>query len=272
MSKVAKVAGALGRTRLLERVAASSVLSLLIGLTLHCGSRLGEETKRSRDEHFFPAWASSAPYNTPLLVRDTDSALGRLNEQPKELRLKDLARVHGHLCDGLVISWVGLRAALEQLFPDGVVDRTDLRTVSKNGPCWVDAAGWMTGARVNHGTLVLDNAMGTGFIVQRISDGRTVQVSPRGGVFPRQLDSLERSIRARRAAGQLVSPEEIDRFERMAEALIFTFLNTPAEILVEVEPVADYAFPDHSPDPIARRSDIVNREIRRRSSSGRQAR
>jgi hypothetical protein len=47
-----------------------------------------------------------------------------------------------------------------------VVDRTDLRVVSKNGPCWVDAACWLTGARINFQTLRVDASVGDGFIVQ----------------------------------------------------------------------------------------------------------
>lgn len=70
-----------------------------------------------------------------MLVLDTDSAIGRLNLRPKRLSLEDLARVHGHLCDGLVIAWIELRAALATLFPEGVVDRTDVQADSKNGPC-----------------------------------------------------------------------------------------------------------------------------------------
>jgi len=60
---------------------------------------------------------------------------------------------------------------LERIFPDGVVDRTDLRAVSKNGPCWVDAVMFMTGARLNFQTLRIDNSVGDGFIIQRISTG-----------------------------------------------------------------------------------------------------
>ena len=81
------------------------------------------------------------------MVLDTDSALGRRNLYPKPITLKDMARMHGHLCDGLVTAWVELSAALQVLFPGGVVDRTDVRVVSKNAPCWADAGAWMTSVR-----------------------------------------------------------------------------------------------------------------------------
>jgi len=73
--------------------------------------------------------------------------------------------MHGHLCDGLVIAFVQLGQAFAHLFQDGVVDRTDLRVVSKNGPCWVDVAAMMTGARINFQTLRIEAAVGNGFIV-----------------------------------------------------------------------------------------------------------
>ena len=83
------------------------------------------------------------------MLRDTDSTPGRYNLQTKEIGLKDIARIHGHMCDGLVIAFVEIKAVLSKVFPDGVVDRTDLQVVSKNGPCWADAAAFLTGARIN---------------------------------------------------------------------------------------------------------------------------
>ena len=118
---------------------------------------------------FYPAWAATAPFNEAITVRDTESALGRYSQQTKEIGLKDLARMHGHLCDGLVTSFIEMKAVLDRLFPSGIVDRTDLKVVSRNSPCLVDAAAFMTGARINFQTLRIDSLAGDGFIVQRIS-------------------------------------------------------------------------------------------------------
>ncbi len=90
--------------------------------------------KQAGEEDFYPEWAAQARYLQPLWVVDTDSALGRRNLHPKQITLKDMARMHGHLCDGLVTSWVQLSAALPELFPDGVVDRTDVRAVRETVP------------------------------------------------------------------------------------------------------------------------------------------
>lgn len=113
---------------------AFALAALLLGLP-PAGGQAVKATDQGA-ESFYPPWAVSARFNTPLSVRDTDGALGRLSLQPKELTLEDVARIHGHLCDGLAIAWVELGAGLRSLFPDEVVDRTDLRAVSKNGPCW----------------------------------------------------------------------------------------------------------------------------------------
>lgn len=217
------------------------------------------------DEDFYPAWAAQARYLTPLLALDTDSALGRRNLHPKRITLKDMARMHGHLCDGLVTAWVELGAALRDLFPDGVVDRTDVRAVSKNAPCWADAGAWMTGARINQGTLVLDNSVGDGFNVQRISTGEAVRVSLRTGVYPAQLAALEQSIRTRRAHGESVAPAEIDHFESGANEYSRRLLNTPPGAAVTVERLADFHFPDRSQNPLAARSDIIDRDVPRSS-------
>ncbi len=217
-------------------------------------------------EDFYPDWAAAARYLQPLTVADTDSALGRRNLYPKRITLKDVARMHGHLCDGLVTAWVELSAALQVLFPDGVVDRTDVRVVSKNAPCWADAGAWMTGARVNQGTLMLDNSVGDGFIVQRISTGSAVRVSLRPGMYPADLAALEQSIRSRRAHGEAVAPQEIDRFERDANEYSRKLLNTPPDRAITLERLADYHFPDHSQNPLAPRSDTINRDAPRSSA------
>jgi len=39
---------------------------------------------------YYPKWAEEAKYNKPLSVKDTDSALGRLNIKKKEIDLHTL--------------------------------------------------------------------------------------------------------------------------------------------------------------------------------------
>ena len=121
----------------------------------------------------------------------------------------------------------------------------------------------MTGARMNQGTLMPDNSVGDGFIVQRISTGRAVRVSLRPGVYPTELAAQERSMRSRRARGAAVAPAEIDRFEAGANEYSRRLLNTPPEQAVQLELLSDFRFPDHSQNPLAARSDTIDRDVPR---------
>ncbi|MBW1778774.1 MAG: formylmethanofuran dehydrogenase subunit E family protein [Deltaproteobacteria bacterium] len=214
----------------------------------------------SRD-WFFPEWAADAPFNQPIVVRDTDSALGRYNVHTKEIGLKDLARIHGHLCDGLVIAFVQIKEVFTRLFPDGVIDRTDLRAVSKNGPCWVDTVAFMTGARINFQTLRIDSAMGDGFIIQRISTGEAFKVHLKPNVFPADQAELETTIRRLRSQGKPVSAEEIDRVEKMGDALSRRLLNTPPDELLDITAMNQFQF--HFADMFGNRGDVINKEMPR---------
>jgi formylmethanofuran dehydrogenase subunit E len=244
----------------------AALLSVLIpagvAVTARSSPRPGAQV--GFEDSFLHAWVKTAEYNRPLWVLDTDSALGRRNLRPKRLMLRDVALVHGHLCDGLVVAWVELGAALRELFPEGVVDRTDLRAVARNGPCWVDAAAWTTGARINHGTLMLDNSVGDAFIVERVSTGAAVRVALRPAVLPADLAELDRSIRDRGASGQTVLPEEVDRFEALADRFSRMLLETPPEHVVRIETLREFRFPATSRNPVAPRSDVVNRELPRK--------
>ncbi len=208
---------------------------------------------------FYPVWAVSAPYAQAIRVRDTDSALGRYSHKTKQIGLKDMARIHGHLCDGLAVSFVEIKAVLVLLFPDGVVDRTDLRAVSKNSPCGVDAVSFMTGARINFRTLSIDPSVGGGFIIQRISTGEAYQVSLKAGVLPEKQAKLEAHIRTLRAKGQPVSAAEIDEAERLANQLSRKVLGTQPAQLVRVKRLHNFHF---IPMAVAgNRGDIINKNM-----------
>lgn len=210
---------------------------------------------------FYPEWAANASYNKPIVVRDTDSALGRYNQKTKMIGLKDLARIHGHMCDGLVIAFVEIRGVFDRLFPDGVVDRTDLCVVSKNGPCWADTAAFMSGARINFRTLRIDASIGDGFIIQRISAGEAYKVHLKPGVFPDDQAELENKIRSLRAQGKPVTAEDIDTVEKMGDALSLKLITTAPEQLLDIEKLDDYKF--NFNDLFGNRGDIINKDMPR---------
>ena len=208
-------------------------------------------------ESYFPLWAKYSKNNTPIHVLDTNSSLGRYSPYTKALGLKDLALIHGHLCDGIVISFVELKEVLKKLFPNGIVDRTDLRVVSKNGPCWVDAASMITGARINFGTLSIDKSVGNGFIVQKISTNETYQVKLKDGVFPTNLAELEVKIKAKRKVGKKVSDKDIKRLETLAAQFSKRLLEIEPSKILEIRELKDYKFKQNV--EIGIRTDIMNK-------------
>ena len=220
-----------------------------------------EDKIDNEPDWFYPEWAADAPYNKPIIVRDTDSALGRYNQKTKAIGLKTLARIHGHMCDGLVIAFIEIRAVFDKLFPDGVVDRTDLCAVSKNGPCWADTAALMTGARINFKTLRIDSSIGDGFIIQRISTGEAYKVHLKPGVFPEDQTALENKIRSLRVQEKPVTAEDIDTVEKMGDALSLKLLTTPPEQLLDIEKLNDYKF--SFSDMFGNRGDVINKDMPR---------
>lgn len=208
-------------------------------------------------EWFYPAWAAAARYNAPIKVLDTDSALGRYSLKTKTIGLNDIVKFHGHFCDGMVIAWVEINAALKKLFPDGVIDRTDIRCVSKNGPCWADTAAYMTGARINYKTMRIDNSIGDGFIVQKISTGEAYEVRLKKGVFPDAQAELENAVCRLRAENLEVSKQDTEKLEKMADALSFKLLNTAPEKILEMKELKNYNF--NFCDIFGNRRDIINK-------------
>ena len=218
-------------------------------------------TKDKASVWYYPDWAANAEYNQPIKVLDTESALGRYALETKEISLKDLTLIHGHLCDGLVISYVEIKAALEKLFPDGIIDRTDIRVVSKNGPCWMDAASMMTGARTNFGTLSIQPEIGNGFVVQKISTGEAYSVHLKEGVLPQEQLELENKIRTLGKEGKDISPEDVDKIEKMHNELSKKMLNTPPDELLNIKKLDNYKY--EFKFQTGKRGDVINKNVPR---------
>ena len=171
-----------------------------------------------------------------------------------------LARSHGHLCDGPVLAYVDLSDVLPKLFDDGVIDRTDIRVVAKNSPCLVDTSALMSGARINHKTLSLDNSLGGAFIVQRISTGKTYKVSLRDKAFLKALKDKEEAIKAKQKAHQKVSPKDIDEVEKPAFEAMKHMLYSDPKKLLKIEELKGYKY-RFSIDDIGSRSDVINKNV-----------
>jgi len=124
-----------------------------------------------------------------IKVVDTDFSKGKLGLE-HELNLKDLEKFHGHLCDGIVTGFLGLKEALSVLYPNGIVDRTNTRIVSKSSPCLTDAAVYLTGGRYQFNTFYVSNDIGGIYVVQRIDNKKTVVVNMNKGVKPAKIDIM----------------------------------------------------------------------------------
>ncbi|QDO94591.1 hypothetical protein FNB79_11650 [Formosa sediminum] len=128
--------------------------------------------------------------NPEITVIDTDFSKGRLTLK-QTINLKDVERFHGHLCDGLVQGFLGIKVGLHVLYPNGILDRTNTRIVSKSSPCLTDAAIYLTGARYQYNTFYVDDSLKDGFyIMQSIDQHKTVKIQLKPDVKPPEIDLL----------------------------------------------------------------------------------
>lgn len=124
-------------------------------------------------------------------VQDTVSSHGRYADKAKKITGIDLVRFHGHACDGRFRGMYALAVATPVLFPDGIIDRTDLRVLSQSSPCLGDVAAYLSGGRIRFGTQDVDSSTGVWFILQRVSTGQTVKVTEDPGFFPSEIGEME---------------------------------------------------------------------------------
>ncbi|MFN7014322.1 MAG: formylmethanofuran dehydrogenase subunit E family protein [Bacteroidia bacterium] len=129
--------------------------------------------------------------NPSIKVIDTDFSKGRL-QNVQTITLNDAVKLHGHLCDGLVVGFLGLKEGLYKLYPDSIIDRTNNRIVSKPSPCLTDIAIFMTGARYQYNTYYVSDSIKYQFIVQRIDNEKTYGIKLKPGLMPTAIDSLGR--------------------------------------------------------------------------------
>jgi len=111
------------------------------------------------------------------------------------IMLKDIIKCHGHACDGLVTAACALAVGLKELYPDGIIDRTDTGGISNNSPCYGDVVAYLTGGRTRFGTQKIAPHLANEFILYRFSTRQAVKVSLKPGVFPDEVARFESKIR-----------------------------------------------------------------------------
>jgi formylmethanofuran dehydrogenase subunit E len=220
----------------------------------------GTAHKESAEWYYFD-WMVEAEHAPVFRVLDTESSLGPYAGRAKTLTLKDLVKMHGHACDGLFTAACALSVGLRELYPDGVIDRTDTGGVCNNSPCFGDAVEYLTGGRIRFGTQKIDPSLGNEFIVYQFSTGRAVQVALKSGVFPAELSALEKKIR-----GGAFSEEEMRRCQLMQWEYAKKLVSRPLSESFTVSAMTGFVWqPDTYPN-LGKRGDIINKDCLKKRS------
>ena len=163
-----------------------------------------------------------------------------VSAQTKTITLKDLIKFHGHFCGGLVEGATTLRVAFDRLFPEGVIDRTDLRIASNNSACGGDVAAYLSGTRTRFGSHYIDPALKEGeFLVQRLSTQETVRVGIDAATYPHDVRAQMRKIES----GTFTSPD-LDSFQDLQWEYARKLVNRPPEESVDMAQDTGCVWPD----------------------------
>jgi formylmethanofuran dehydrogenase subunit E len=203
------------------------------------------------ERQLLPDWLLQAPYLPHFKVRDTLHKYGRYDPQTKVVTVDDLIRFHGHLCGGLMEAAVALSMAMGALFPDGVIDRTDIAIISNNSACGGDVAAYLTGARARFGSHIIDLSLSGGeFIVRRESTGQVVHVRMHPDVYPHEVKAQMRKLES----GEF-EPEDIDRFGDLQWAYAGRLAARPASETTQIQFLNGFQWPDPTCQDLGRRRD-----------------
>lgn len=187
-----------------------------------------------------------------IRVNDTDFSKGRLGHI-QTIDLQDVAKFHGHSCDGLVEGFLALQQGLYQLYSDSLIDRTNTRIVSKPSPCLTDAAIYLTGGRYQFNSFYVSSGFEGMYILQRIDKGKTVIVSRKANVKPIIIDQMG----SKAVKGELTSCE-LDILKEYEDDYSQFLQKSVAKDIFEVKEVANFRWqPELRSDFI--KTDILNK-------------
>jgi formylmethanofuran dehydrogenase subunit E len=188
---------------------------------------------------YYPQWLADASHAPVFRVRDTVNKYGRYASEPKLITIKDLIKFHGHFCGGRVEGAIALRAAFDRLFPDEMIDRTDLMIASNNSACGGDVASYITGARARFGTHLIDPQLKeSDFVVRRLSTGKTVRAVINAATYPQDV-----RIQMRKIESGKFEPADIDLFQDLQWAYAKKLVSRPAIESVDVTDNSGYVWP-----------------------------
>ena len=193
--------------------------------------------------------------NPIVQTLDTDFSKGKL-VHTQEISLNDTAKFHGHLCDGLVLGFLGLKEVLFLLYPDGTIDRTNTQIVSKSSPCLTDVAVYLTGGRYQFNTFYVDDDIEYAYILKRIDNyEQTYGVKLKAGIKPSIIDEL-----GKKAVQQKLSAEDLERLKKMEDDFSNFLLNANSTDLFLIEPINDFKWHPRLENQFIK-TDIINKHI-----------
>ncbi len=206
---------------------------------------------------YYPQWLADAPHAPVFRMRDTVNKYGRYASESKIITIKDLIKFHGHFCGGLVEGATALKVAFDRLFPDGVIDRTDLVIASNNSACGGDAAAYLTGARARFGSHLIDPKLKeSDFVVKRVSTGKSVRVVINAATYPHDVRTQMKKIESGK-----FEPADIDLFQDLQWVYAKKLVGRPAIESVDVTDNPDYAWPELPCKDLGKRRDNDYRNV-----------
>jgi formylmethanofuran dehydrogenase subunit E len=185
------------------------------------------------------------------MVLDTESSLGPYAREPKTITVSDLIKMHGHPCDGLFTAACALFVGVRQIYPDGVIDRTDLCCITNNSPCYGDVASYLTGGRIRFGTQKINPKLKNEWILHSLSKAKTIKVKLRDGVFPAELSALEGRIKSGN-----YEPADIGKCQKMQWEFARSLLQEPLDTWFDVTELPDFKWEADDYENIGNRGDV----------------
>lgn len=185
---------------------------------------------------------------------DTDFSKGRLKHK-QTITIKNLEKFHGHLCDGLVVGALAIQEAMNELYPNQPIDRTNLRIISKPSPCLTDVAIYLTGGRYQFNTFYVDTEFEGLYIIQRIDNLKTVSVSLNNGVKPTAIDSLGNI-----AIQQNLSPCHIDYLRKLEDDFTQSLIHSDPGRLFTTKEMPSFEWNPKTKNDYLK-TDILNKNV-----------
>jgi len=134
-----------------------------------------------------PTWYApqvAKPHAPVFEILATRGTQGRYYPYTYAVTLKDIAKMHGHDCEGLTHAANCCYVAFKILFPDGIIDRSVLWGITGTSPCWTDVVAFLTGARSQYGNLGFfkDKRYGHAIVLYREDTGVAVLATWKEGI------------------------------------------------------------------------------------------